>query len=223
MTETVPPPAAPQIAEAAARALFETTGPPPVPVRRSLAQSVPELATGIDPVRTLGAAAALVDGAWAGVVLLLEQGVVRLPGLSDDAFLRPGSALVAAARDVISDGANHTSFLWPRTRATAQDDFVRVTVTACERGMDTVAFGVVVLSPATGLRGLTPRELEVLGHLVEGCSNTEIARALAVTPRTVAAHIEHILAKLNATSRTLAAVRAERAGLYIPLTAAGLL
>ncbi|MGL3200013.1 MULTISPECIES: LuxR C-terminal-related transcriptional regulator [Curtobacterium] len=193
----MPPTAAPQIAETAVR--------------------------GVDPVRTLGAAAALVDGAWAGVVLLLEHGVARLPGLSDDAFLRPGSALVAAARDVIGDGANHTSFLWPRTRAATQDDFVRVTVTACERSMDTVACGVVVLSPATGLRGLTPRELEVLGHLVEGCSNAEIARALAVTPRTVAAHVEHILLKLNATSRTLAAVRAERAGLYIPLTAAGLL
>lgn len=218
----MPPAAAPQIAEAAARALFESTDPPAVSVRRSLAQSVPELASGIDPVRTLGAAAALVDGAWAGVVLLHEHGVVRLPGLSDDEFLRPGSAIVAAARDVISDGANHTSFLWPRSRA-LQDDFVRVTVTACERGMDTEAYGVVVLSPATGLRGLTPRELEVLGHLVEGCSNTEIARALAVTPRTVAAHVEHILAKLNATSRTLAAVRAERAGLYIPLTAAGLM
>ncbi|WP_058727732.1 response regulator transcription factor [Curtobacterium oceanosedimentum] len=83
------------------------------------------------------------------------------------------------------------------------------------------ATGVVVLSPATGLRGLTRRELEVLGHLVEGCSNHEIARALAVAPRTVAAHVEHILVKLDATSRTLAAVRAERAGLYLPLTWTG--
>ncbi|WP_220456264.1 response regulator transcription factor [Curtobacterium sp. ME26] len=57
----------------------------------------------------------------------------------------------------------------------------------------------------------------MLGHLVEGCSNLEIARALAVAPRTVAAHVEHILFKLDATSRTLAAVRAERAGLYVPV------
>jgi DNA-binding NarL/FixJ family response regulator len=32
----------------------------------------------------------------------------------------------------------------------------------------------------------------------------------------VAAHVEHILAKLHAGSRTLAAVRAERAGLFVP-------
>ena len=69
----------------------------------------------------------------------------------------------------------------------------------------------------TDLRGLTPRELEVLGLLIDGCSNQQIARALVVAPRTVAAHLEHILVKLDATTRTLAAVRAEREGLYVPL------
>jgi DNA-binding NarL/FixJ family response regulator len=78
--------------------------------------------------------------------------------------------------------------------------------------------GAVVLSPVAGLRGLTPRELEVLGLLVEGCSNQQIARALVVAPRTVAAHLEHVLAKLDAPTRTLAAVRAEREGLYVPPT-----
>ena len=78
--------------------------------------------------------------------------------------------------------------------------------------------GAVVLSPATGLRGLTPRELEVLGLVVDGCSNQQIARALVVAPRTVAAHLEHILVKLGAPTRTLAAVRAEREGLYVPLS-----
>ncbi|MFJ4221897.1 response regulator transcription factor [Curtobacterium luteum] len=195
-------------------AAVQTAETPAHPIPHECAQALPD-----HP----GTAAALVGCAWAGVVLLPEHGVLRLPGLPDDELLQPGSALLAAARDAISDGANHTAFLWPRSGTVAPDDFVRATVTACDRAVDTVACGVVVLSPATGLRGLTPRELEVLGHLVEGCSNHEIARALAVTPRTVAAHVEHILVKLNATSRTLAAVRAERAGLYIPLTAAALL
>ena len=56
----------------------------------------------------------------------------------------------------------------------------------------------------------------MLGLLVEECSNQEIARALVVAPRTVAAHLEHVLVKLDAPSRTLAAVRAERDGLYVP-------
>jgi DNA-binding CsgD family transcriptional regulator len=201
--------------------LFQSKDPPSQAVRRQLARVLPRLAAGIDPVRALGAAAALISGARAGVVLLPEDGVDRLPGLCDDELLATGSALIAAARDAISEGANYVSFLWPRGSRQAPDGYVRVTVLPCERDLDTVACGVVVLSPATRLRGLTPRELEVLGHLVEGCSNLEIARALGVAPRTVAAHLEHILCKLDAPSRTLAAVRAERAGLYVPLARAG--
>ena len=56
----------------------------------------------------------------------------------------------------------------------------------------------------------------MLGLLVEGCSNQEIARTLVVTPRTVATHLEHVLGKLGAPTRTCAAVRAERDGLYVP-------
>ena len=69
---------------------------------------------------------------------------------------------------------------------------------------------------ADDLNGLTPRELEVLGLLVDGRSNREVARALVVAQRTVAAHIEHVLVKLATPTRTLAALRAERAGLYVP-------
>jgi DNA-binding NarL/FixJ family response regulator len=76
--------------------------------------------------------------------------------------------------------------------------------------------GMVLTSPPGTLRGLTPRELEILGFLVDGCSNGEIARRLVVAQRTVAAHVEHILIKLSARTRTLAAVRAEREGLYVP-------
>jgi DNA-binding NarL/FixJ family response regulator len=81
--------------------------------------------------------------------------------------------------------------------------------------------GMVLLSPPGNLHGLTPRELEVLGLVTEGFSNAEIARALVVSPRTVAAHLEHILAKLSARTRTLAGVRAERDGLFVPWLAAG--
>jgi DNA-binding NarL/FixJ family response regulator len=48
---------------------------------------------------------------------------------------------------------------------------------------------------------LTPREREVMTLLVEGLSSTDIAERLVITPRTVAKHIEHILAKLGVHSR----------------------
>jgi DNA-binding CsgD family transcriptional regulator len=199
---------------------FQSADPPSWTVRRQLARSVPKLASGIDVVRALGASAVLVGGARAGVVLLPGRGVIRLPGLPDDELFSPGSALVPAARDALEE-AEHASFLWPRGDRRTPDGLVQVTALACDRELGAVASGIVVLSPAPHLRGLTPRELEVLGHVIEGCSNLEIARALGVAPRTVAAHVEHILVKLDAPSRTLAAVRAERAGLYVPLAGAG--
>ena len=49
---------------------------------------------------------------------------------------------------------------------------------------------------------LTPREYDVLDHLVEGLTNAEIAQRLGVKPSTVKNHISNILSKLNAASRT---------------------
>jgi DNA-binding CsgD family transcriptional regulator len=63
---------------------------------------------------------------------------------------------------------------------------------------------------------LSARELEVLHHLCDGLSNTEIAAALWVSRRTVATHIEHILRKLRTTNRVQAAVRAVALGLVEP-------
>jgi DNA-binding CsgD family transcriptional regulator len=76
--------------------------------------------------------------------------------------------------------------------------------------------GLALTSRSGNLHGLTPRELEILGMLVEGCSNCEMSRILRIARRTAAAHVEHILRKLSAPTRTSAAVRADRAGLYVP-------
>ena len=121
-----------------------------------------------------------------------------------------------SARERIGGGSVCSSFLWPLGGSHAPDGHVRVTVLAAPQDVPPGLTAVALLSPATDLHGLTPRELEVLGLLVEGCSNQEIARTLVVAPRTVAAHLEHVLGKLGAPTRTLAAVRAEREGLYVP-------
>ena len=48
---------------------------------------------------------------------------------------------------------------------------------------------------------LTVREFEVARHIAAGLTNTAIAEALFVSPKTVSAHVEHILAKLGAARR----------------------
>ncbi|MGY1738662.1 response regulator transcription factor [Geodermatophilus sp. SYSU D00684] len=197
--------------------LFSSTEPPPLALRRRLHQLTPVLARGSDPLRSLATAARVVRGAAAGAVLCRDGATRPLPGLDGDALLAEGSPVVSIARSCIDDGRVFASFLWPRGGRHAPDGHVRVTVLSAPGEASARLLGTVVLSAVTDLRGLTPRELEVLGLLVDGCSNQQIARALVVAPRTVAAHLEHVLVKLDAPTRTLAAVRAEREGLYVPL------
>lgn len=64
--------------------------------------------------------------------------------------------------------------------------------------------GTGAVAPA----GLTRRECEVLGHLVEGRTNREIAAALFLSTRTVDMHVRNILAKLGCSSRAAAVRRA---------------
>lgn len=60
---------------------------------------------------------------------------------------------------------------------------------------------------------LTPREQEVLEQLARGLSNAGIARVLDMSDHTAKFHVNAILAKLNARSRTDAVMRAVRMGL----------
>ena len=55
--------------------------------------------------------------------------------------------------------------------------------------------------PAPGL-DLTEREREVLGLMIEGLNNTQIAGRLTVSQSTIKSHVSSILAKLGVASRT---------------------
>lgn len=49
--------------------------------------------------------------------------------------------------------------------------------------------------------GLTPREQEVAAHVAQGMTNADIAKALGITRRTVATHLERIYERLGIHSR----------------------
>ena len=63
---------------------------------------------------------------------------------------------------------------------------------------------------------LTARELEVLGLLVQGRSNRQIAEQLFISTKTASVHVTNLLAKLGAHSRLEAAAMARRLGLEQP-------
>ena len=96
------------------------------------------------------------------------------------------------------------------------------------RGIRAAAAGQVFLSPEAAAQlvrqvkapespqPLTPREIEVLRLLALGRANKQIAREMGVGEETVKTHVSNILTKLQAGSRTQAALHAIRIGLVSP-------
>lgn len=68
-------------------------------------------------------------------------------------------------------------------------------------------------STAELVEDLTPREREVVQLLAEGLSNKAMAVQLGISEHTIKFHVTAIMGKLNAQSRTEAAIRAARLGL----------
>ena len=75
--------------------------------------------------------------------------------------------------------------------------------------------GSVPITPSSGSL-LTPREQDVLRLLAEGLPNKGVASRLEVSEHTVKFHVNSIMGKLNAQSRTEAVALATRLGL-LPL------
>jgi two-component system, NarL family, nitrate/nitrite response regulator NarL len=92
-----------------------------------------------------------------------------------------------------------------------------------------VANGLVVIDPALVtaimqqpppqadplLDPLTPRENEVLQLLARGLTNKAIAQRLEISEHTVKFHVNAVMGKLQAQSRTDAVIRATRLGLVL--------
>jgi len=102
-----------------------------------------------------------------------------------------------------------------------------LSVERIESAIRALADGLVVIDPALlGILtapddaetrfmpadGLTPREAQVLQHMAEGLPNKQIARELGISPNTVKFHVNAILTKLDAQSRTEAVIRATQLG-----------
>ncbi|MEW1953429.1 helix-turn-helix transcriptional regulator [Terrabacter sp. NPDC080008] len=194
--------------------LHSSTELPAGVVRDSVGQLAPLIARAVSPLRSLLSTARLVQGARAGAVLLRDGSTYPLPGLEPHPSL-VHSLVLDIARRTLLEGVVYRSFMWPLQNDGGLDAHTRVTVIAAT---DVPAFvlGTLLLTPDAECHGLTLREMEVLGLIVDGRSNQQIATRLTIAARTVAAHVEHILRKFDAPTRTLAAVQAEREGCHVP-------
>ena len=142
-------------------------------------------------------------------------GVERLsaPALAPVAALLGGASAAAQAWAAGARGLLH--------RDTPPELLAAAVVAVAEGGtvLDDDAADALLRRAAPGagpVEPLTPRELEVLRLLAEGFPNKAVAAQLEVSENTVKFHVNGILGKLGAQSRTEAVVRATRLGL-IPL------
>lgn len=152
----------------------------------------------------------LLDLGWDGDELSLELNDLGVPTIA----LLPPAGLVAEA------WAAGARAILPR----------QATASQIEAAAQAIGQGLTVLDERLreGLRpagvpagelppseSLTPREREVLQLVAEGLANRAIAQRLVISEHTVKFHINAIMTKLAAQSRTEAVVRATRLGLLL--------
>ncbi|MBT9331443.1 response regulator transcription factor [Acidipila sp. 4G-K13] len=152
-------------------------------------------------------------------VLLLDLHMPRLPGLEATRSIMSGSptvkiilltstistqqiieALQIGARGIVLKDAL-TEHLTSAIRAVASGDYwiggrrVVNLVGALHELMQQAAV------PERKTFGLTPREMEVVGCIVEGCSNRDIARQFSLSEETVKRHLSNIFDKTGVSTR----------------------
>jgi DNA-binding CsgD family transcriptional regulator len=173
------------------------------------------MAHAVDRMREIRSAARVVGDAVAGVVVTRGGSAVRLPGLPDHRVLAPGSPVLAEAAGRLDAGDPYAVFLHPAPDGGATR-LLRISVLDCRGGGVDHLRGVVLVSKAPDLGGLTRQDLDILGFVVAGATDERIAVALEISTQAVAERIRRIRQLLAAPSRTGLAVRALRDGLFIP-------
>ena len=113
--------------------------------------------------------------------------------------------------DVIRDVNNGVCWLDPVIARKVLDSFPKQETIGILK--DKAAEDEVKNLSTKGRVPLTEREFEVLKHLVDGKSNTEIAKELIVSVHTAKAHVCSILQKMCVNDRVQAAVKAVKEGL----------
>ena len=151
-------------------------------------------------------------------VVLMDLMMPIMDGITATRFIRhdfPNIQVIALTsfgeerliKDVLLAGA--ISYLFKKASA---DDMAKA-IRAAHNGISTFAQEVTdilvksIREPSPIFEELTPRESDVLGLLVKGWANREIANHLVISPHTTKSHVSSILKKLGVTNRFEAIVK----------------
>lgn len=126
--------------------------------------------------------------------LALQQALVRR-GANLPVVVVTGHADVTSAVRAMKAGA--VDFI---EKPYSEADMLGAVATALARGADERHHRATAEQAAIRIAALTPRERDVLRHLVEGWPNKVIAHALGISPRTVEIHRANAMEKLGCRS-----------------------
>ena len=148
-----------------------------------------------------------------GQVLFTRTGsIVPVPGTCESPLMYGASPALELLRRLVAGRIVASVFHWqePSTRRWHHIELVPV----IDAGVADCVAAARITAVDLPYR-LTARELDVLTLIARGCTNGEIAERLVVARGTVRTHVERVLDKLGATTRTEAAVRAIAEGLLV--------
>ena len=170
------------------------------------------LANVVDATQNCRTLASLLDPGMPAMALRPDGTPVDLAGSERSGALAEGSPLLDVLASQVPRDGHERRFLWPDSEA----GWCRVRIVPCFDEAGGRSLALVTVRPCSDVHGLTRREIEVLTLLADGASNPAIASVLHVSHRTVATHVEHILEKLDVSTRAAAAGRAVREALVLP-------
>jgi DNA-binding NarL/FixJ family response regulator len=124
------------------------------------------------------------------------------------------AAMRAGARGYLLKGADQAEIV--RAVADVADGGAIFGPSVARRVIDFFAAVRPAAIPDTVFPELTAREHEVLDLIAAGRSNSDVASALVLSPKTVRNHVSNIFAKLHVADRSAAIVKAREAGLGLP-------
>ena len=157
----------------------------------------------VDSVDRVRALLRLASGDAAGAAELAAQAVTASRRRRTPIFLARELIVLAAAQQRLGNDADTTDLV-DEALAIARRTGARIVVNDAALFLTEPSR----VTPPADQFGLTAREREILDHLADGATNTQIAAALGISPATVRKHLEHTYAKLHVSTRTAAAALA---------------
>jgi two-component system nitrate/nitrite response regulator NarL len=158
-----------------------------------------------------------IEGAAAsGLVIVGEGGdLQQLRGAYPEAriVVLASDFAVDALRDAMNAGADGYLMKDVSPEALLQSlELVMMGEKVFPTNLAAMLFDMNVIAPQHSVRGLSPREQEILRALVTGSSNKLIAIKLGITEATVKVHLKTLLRKIDVNNRTQAAIWAMNNG-----------